>query len=352
MEKILLIEDNAEIRENMAEILDLAGYQVLTADNGKEGAALAIKEKPDLILCDIMMPVLDGYGVLHMVQKNNDLQGVPFIFLTAKSERNEIRRGMELGADDYITKPFDGTEVLNAIEIRLKKAAQLRQSLPANLQGVNELIEISCGKDYLETLKEGRNTDRYKKKQVIYSEGNHPSRLFYIQRGKVKIYKRNEDGKELIVGLYNAGDFLGYIPLMEGKTYRETAEALEDTELAIIPRAEFEELLGSNPSVMKRFIGILARDIDDKEEKLLAIAYNSLRKKVADTLVTLYKKYNPGNEPDFRIDLSRENLAAIAGVAKESLIRMLSELKDEKLIGLEGSKIRIVDYAKLEKMYN
>jgi len=336
----------------MAEILELAGYEVRTAENGKEGVSAALTEKPDLILCDIMMPVLDGYGVLHMVQKNNDLQGIPFIFLTAKSERNEIRKGMELGADDYITKPFDGTELLNAIEIRLKKAEQLKQSLPVNLQGVNELISIASGKDHLETLKEDRNINRYKKKQVIYTEGNHPSRLFYIQKGKVKTYKRNDDGKELIVGLYNEGDFLGYTSLMEGKTYRDTAEAMEDTELAIIPRSEFEELLGSNPAVMKKFIGILARNINDKEEQLLAIAYNSLRKKVADTLITLHRKYNQKDDAAFQIDLSRENLAAIAGVAKESLIRMLSELKDEKLIALDGSKIKILDYSKLENMYN
>lgn len=352
MNKILLIEDNPEIRENMAEILDLAGYEVYTAENGKEGVATAIREKPDLILCDIMMPVLDGYGVLHMIQKNAELQNTPFIFLTAKSERTEIRKGMELGADDYITKPFDGTELLKAIEIRLKKAEQLRQSFPVSLLGINELIGISSGKDYLEALKEGRSTNRYKKKQVIYTEGNHPSRLFYVQKGKVKTYKRNEDGKELIIGLYSEGDFLGYIPLMEGKTYRETAEALDDTELAIIPRSEFEELLGSNPAVMKKFIGILARNLDDKEEQLLAIAYNSLRKKVADTLITLCKKYNPKNDTDFQIDLSRENLAAIAGVAKESLIRMLSELKEEKLISLEGSKIRILNYSKLINMFN
>ena len=104
--------------------------------------------------------------------------------------------------------------------------------------------------------------------------------------------------------------------------------------------------------MMRKFIGILARNIDDKEEQLLAIAYNSLRKKVADTLIVLQRKYNPKNDADFYIDLSRENLAAIAGVAKESLIRMLSELKDEKLVALEGSKIRILNYSKLEKMYN
>jgi CRP-like cAMP-binding protein/CheY-like chemotaxis protein len=352
MKKLLLIEDNLEIRENMAEIMELAGYTVFKAENGKIGVETALKEKPDLILCDIMMPVLDGYGVLHLVQKHKDLQGVPFIFLTAKSERTEIRKGMEMGADDYITKPFDGTELLNAIAVRLKKAEQLKQALPVNIQGMNELISITAGKDYLEELKEGRSINHYKKKQLIYSEGNHPSRLFYIQKGKVKTYRRNEDGKELIVGLYNEGDFLGYMPLLEGRTYKETAEALDETELAIIPRAEFEELLGSNPSVMRKFIGILARNIDEKEEQLLAIAYNSLRKKVADTLVTLYRKYNPGREDSFTIDLSRENLAAIAGVAKESLIRMLSELKDERLIGLDGSRIRILNYSGLENMYN
>ncbi|MCD2422143.1 response regulator [Niabella pedocola] len=352
MTKILLIEDNPEIRENMTEILELAGYEVFTAPNGKEGIDTAIRKQPNLILCDIMMPVLDGYGVLHMVQKLPQLQSVPFIFLTAKSERNEIRKGMESGADDYITKPFDSIELLNAIEMRLKKAELLKQSFQGNLEGVNALISVNYGKDYLEELRKDRNINRYKKKQLIYSEGNHPSRVYYIQKGKVKAFKRNDDGKELIVGLYAAGDFLGYLPLMEGRTYRETAEAMEDVEVSIIPRAEFEELIGSNPVVMKKFMGILARNVDEKAEQLLAVAYNSLRKKVADTLVTLNRKYNKDQDEGFHIDLSRENLAAIAGVAKESLIRMLSELKDEHLINLEGRKIRILNYAKLEDMFN
>lgn len=352
MQKILLIEDNAEIRENMSEILELAGYEVFTAENGKIGVTIALEEKPDLIICDIMMPVLDGYGVLHMLHKNDALQYTPFIFLTAKSERSEIRKGMEMGADDYITKPFDGTELLNAVESRLKKAALLKQQFEGNLEGINNLISISAGKDYLDELRKDRSVNKYKKKQVIYSEGNHPSRLYYIISGKVKAYKRNDDGKELITGLYNEGDFLGYMALLENRIYRETTEALEDTELAIIPRSEFEELLGSNPEVMKKFIGILAHHINEKEEQLLGIAYNSLRKKVADTLVTLHRKYNAAEEAAFHIDLSRENLAAIAGVAKESLIRTLSEFKDEQLVALQGSQIRILDLKKLENMFN
>lgn len=352
MQKILLIEDNSEIRENMAEILDLAGYMVTTAENGKDGVAAAIADKPDLIICDIMMPVLDGYGVLHMLQKNIDLQNVPFIFLTAKSERGEVRKGMEMGADDYITKPFDGTELLHAIETRLKKAEQLKKQFGNNMDGVQELIEISSGKDYLSELKEDRSTNHYKKKQLIYSEGNHPSRLFYITSGKVKAYKRNDDGKELITGLFNTGDFLGFLPLIEGGIYKDTTEALEETELAIIPRGEFEALLASNPVVMKKVISILASNVREKEDQLLALAYNSLRKKVADTLVTLYRKYNTAQSDTFYIDLSRENLASIAGVAKESLIRMLSELKDEQLIMMEGTRIKVLNFTKLERMYN
>ncbi|KAA5536185.1 response regulator [Taibaiella lutea] len=352
MQKVLIIEDNAEIRENMAEILDLAGYEVSTAGNGKEGVAIAKKLVPDLIICDIMMPVLDGYGVLHMLQENQSLQNIPFIFLTAKSERSEVRKGMELGADDYIIKPFDGTDLLNAVARRLKKAAALKKQLSDTMDGVHQLIELSFDKDYLSELKEGRNTNNHKRKQLIYAEGNHPSMLFYILKGKVKTYKRNEEGKELIVGLYNKGDFLGYMALLEGDIYRQSAEALEDTELAVIPRSEFDDLIEKNPEIMKKFIGILARNINDKEEQLLAIAYNSLRKKVADTLIVLQRKYNSEKEEDYTIDLSRDTLAAIAGVAKESLIRMLGELKDENLISIESSRIKIINLRILEEMYN
>ena len=121
MKKILLIEYNKDIRENTAEILTLANYNVLTAANGKKGVEIALKEMPDIIVCDIMMPVLDGYGVLHLLSKNTETANIPFIFLTAKADQIDFRKGMEMGADDYITKPFDDVQLLNAIEVRLKK---------------------------------------------------------------------------------------------------------------------------------------------------------------------------------------------------------------------------------------
>lgn len=351
MKKILIIEDNNEIRENTAEILELANYRVFTAENGKVGIETAIKELPDLIICDIMMPVLDGYGVLHMLHKNASLQNTPFIFLSAKAERSDVRKGMEMGADDYISKPFSGTELLNAVESRLKKADLLKQELAPDLDGLDKLIKTSSGKDMLKSLSEGRNTSNFKKKQLIYSEGHHPANLFYITKGKVKTFKTNDDGKDLVIGLHSAGDFLGYLSLIEATTYKESAEAIEETEVALIPKRDFEDLMNTNREVMLKFIRMLAKNITDKEQQLLGLAYNSLRKKVAEALIALQRKYK-GAEEQFRIDISRENLAAIAGTATESLIRTLSDFRTEKLIDITDGKITLINDAKLEKMFN
>lgn len=352
MKKILLIEDNDDIRENTAEILELANYKVSTAENGKVGVELALKEKPDLIICDIMMPVLDGYGVLHLIHQNPEIKNTPFIFLTAKTERSDIRKGMALGADDYITKPFEGTELLDAVESRFRKADLIKQEISQGLSGFDQLMNAAGGKDLLKSFKEGRNVNKYKKKQIIYTEGNRPSRLFYIQRGKVKIYKANENGKELVVGLFTTGDFFGYIALLEGSVYKETAEAIEETEVAVIPKEDFEELMNSNKEVVKSFMKLLARNVTDKESQLIGLAYNSLRKKVADALLLLKKKFEPANGEKFSIDISRENLATIAGTATESLIRTLSDFKTEKLIDIHEGVINILDEKKLSEMFN
>ena len=350
MKKILLIEDNDEIRENTAEILELSNYKVITAENGKRGVELAMGNKPDLIVCDIMMPVLDGYGVLMTLQKNTDTQNIPFIFLTAKAERNDFRKGMELGADDYITKPFEGSELLNAIESRLRKTDLLKQELQTGVEGVDQLL-FASGRESLKSLTEGRNIIKYKKKQQVYSEGNRPTRLFYVQKGKIKTFKTNEYGKELVIGLYNQGDFLGYTALLEGTAYHETAEALEDTELAVIPREDFEQLIYSNKEIAQKFIKLLVKNVSEKENQLLGIAYNSLRKKVAEALVTLKTKFKGSNE-NFSIDISRENLASIAGTATESLIRTLTDFRSEKIIDIVDGNIKILNEKKLENLMN
>lgn len=352
MKKILLIEDNPEIRDNTSEILELAGYKVLSAENGKIGIEVAMANAPDLIICDIMMPILDGYGVLHVLQKNEALQQIPFIFLSAKSERSDMRKGMEMGADDYIPKPFTETELLSAIESRLKKSELLQKEISGGLDGWSQLVGRITGKDPLMALKEDRNINKYKKKQVIYSEGNHPSRLFYILKGKVKTFKSNDDGKELTIGLFNEGDFIGYVPLIQNETYKETAEALEETELAVIPRNDFEELLNSNKEVTQKMIRLLAKNVAEKENQLLGLAYNSLRKRVAEALIVLKKKYKAPDNDIFSIHISREDLANIAATATESLIRTLSDFRSEKLIDIKNGDIIVLNEKKLEQMLN
>ncbi len=352
MKELLLIEDNNEIRENTAELLELAGYKVQTAENGKAGVEMALKNKPDLIICDIMMPVLDGYGVLHLVNKNETLQHIPFIFLTAKSERGDFRKGMEMGADDYITKPFTELELLTAVESRMKKTDLLKKEYEANAEGMQQMLNEFGGKDALKDLTADRNSNHYKKKQVIYTEGNHPARLYFIQKGKVKTFKTNEDGKELTISLYNEGDFLGYTALLEGTVYKETAEAIDDAEIAIIPREDFEYLINNNKEVTQKFIQLLAKNVTEKEQQLLGLAYNSLRKRVADALLTLQKKYQKQNEDKFSMYISREDLANIAGTATESLIRTLSDFKSEKLIEIKEGNIVVLDEKRLQLMLN
>jgi CRP-like cAMP-binding protein/AmiR/NasT family two-component response regulator len=351
MKKVLFIEDNTEIRENMAEILELSGYQAITAPDGRKGVTMALETKPDIIVCDIMMPELDGYGVIHMLQKNPSTQNIPFIFLTAKAERAEIRKGMELGADDYLTKPFNGTELLNAIESRLKKSEALKQHISPGLEGLTTLLNAT-GQDLVKNLAESAEIASYKKRQNIYHEGGQPYRLYYVQEGKVKTFKTNDDGKELITGLFGAGDFFGHIAILEGKPYRENAEAMEDAELAIVPKEQFETLVSSNPAILRKFIGLLANNVTEKEEQLLGLAYNSLRKKVANALVALHDKYKPADGKEFSIDISRDNLSTIAGTAKESLIRTLGDFKDEKLIDVKSGVITVLQPQKLRNLVN
>jgi DNA-binding NarL/FixJ family response regulator len=124
MKKILVIEDEPEMRRNITTLLRYHAYEPIAAENGRVGVEAARRVKPDLILCDVMMPELDGYGVLQALHSDPALAQIPFIFLTAKGEKDDFRSGMDLGADDYLTKPFGNADLVRAIETRLRRAEQ------------------------------------------------------------------------------------------------------------------------------------------------------------------------------------------------------------------------------------
>jgi CRP-like cAMP-binding protein/CheY-like chemotaxis protein len=352
MKKILLIEDNKDVRENTAEILTLAQYNVITAKNGKEGVELVQSEKPDLIICDIMMPVLDGHGVLHMLSKNEETSSIPFIFLTAKAERNDFRKGMEMGADDYLTKPFDDVELLNAIESRLKKNDILRKEFAKNFAGFSEFMNEAKGIESLNKLSENRDLRVYKKKEDIYLEGTYAKGIYFVNKGKIKSYQTNEFGKELITDLHKEGDFFGYLPLLQDEKYSSSASALEDSEIFMIPKDDFFSLIFKNAEVSRRFIEILSNSIRENEKQLVKLAYNSVRKRVAEALVKLSDKYKKEGDQTFSMNVSREDLANLVGTATETVIRTLSDFKDEKFVEVSGGTITILNYDKLSKMRN
>ena len=347
--KVLIIEDNDDIRENVIEILELAGYTVSGASNGKTGVEFAFKDIPDIILCDIMMPEMDGYGVLYMLSKNPETIAVPFIFLTAKAEHFDRRKGMEMGADDYLTKPFDDMELLNAIESRLKKKEGQQAFYSKSLDRLNSLVAKKDGLAALKKIIEERKVRSFKKGQVIYYEGDKGNGLYLVISGKVKTIKLAEDGRELMTGIYSADDYLGINAMLSNEEYTDTATALEDSLLCLIPKEQLEQLLNLYPEVAREFIKLLANDIREKEEQLLQMAYHSVRKKMAQALLRLHRQ--PGSKDD-SFKIAREDLAAMAAMATETVSRTLSDFKEEGLIEKTGSTITIIDLARLTKMKN
>lgn len=351
MKKILIIEDNLEVRENTAEILELANYAVLTADNGKTGVELALGEMPDLIVCDIMMPVLDGYGVFHLLSKHEETATIPFIFLTAKSEKADLRKGMEMGADDYIMKPFDGIELLNAIEMRLKKKALLKRAYTGD-KALQHFLEDVKQAGTVKLTSDEREIFSYNRKVNVYTEGQRAKAVYYVVSGKIKISKTNEDAKELITSIHGPGEYFGYITILEDVSYTEQAQALEDSTLMLIPREDFIQLVSSDMQIAQTFIKIITQHIVEKEESLLQLAYSSLRKKVAQGLIQLQDKYKSGNDEQPVLNLTRENMARSVGIATESLIRTLGDFKDEKLIDIQTGKVTIINEKKLRALPN
>lgn len=342
MDKVVVIEDNHEMRENIQEILELADYTVVTAKNGKEGVDIVKRERPDLIICDIMMPELDGYGVLYYLSKSNETSNIPFIFLSAKAEKSDFRKGMNLGADDYISKPFEEMDLLSAVESRIRKNKRFKEleNTSNKWDGFKSAVQDTSG---LEFLLKSSTIRPFVKKEVIYSEGDTPKFLFHVEKGHVRNYKMTKEGKELVTEIYAPGDFFGYTELFNNQSFTEFSVAMEDAEITVIPKQDFERLLFSDKDVSASFIRLLAGNVLDREKSLLNLAYNTVRKRVAEALVKLYDKYAHEHQHTLEIVVSRDELASIVGTATESVIRILSEFKNDGIILSKGSTITILN---------
>ena len=287
-----------------------------------------------------------------MLSKNSETATIPFIFLTAKAERSELRKGMDMGADDYLTKPFDSTDLLSAIESRLRKSEITKTEYAKSKEGLNEFLDGAKEFEDLKKLSEENEVRTLKKKDSIYFEGNYPKGIFFINKGKIKTFRSNDQGKEFITALYKEGDFFGYLALLEESKYSDSASALEDAEVCMIPKEQFYTLIYKNAEISRKFIKMISDNLEEKEEQLLQLAYNSVRKRVAEALVTLCKRYQKEGDKNFSMNMPREDLANLAGTATETTIRTLSDFKDEGLIEIKGSTIVVREYEKLAKMKN
>ena len=346
MEKvILLIEDDLVLAENTKELLELSGYIVITSHDGKSGFQKAFKEEPDLIISDIMMPQWDGYQVYEALQQHHKTSKIPFIFLSAMSNLCDIRKGMNMGADDYIPKPFDDRDLIIAVEKRLEKknSHQKIKTEPSKIVQRDQLQEL---KNFFRTYGEQLEAE---KDEEIFLQGRSASSVYLLEYGLVKTFELDEWGKELITDISQKGDFLGFYSFKAQNVLPESATALERSILFRISHRDFVAMLKQNQELTLEFAELLSNHLITLKTHLLEMAYGSVLKKTASTLLEFVKKSNSSLQPLLKV--SRGDMASVAGISTESFIRSLSSLKADGIIDIIGRNIRILDLQKLRNIH-
>jgi CRP-like cAMP-binding protein/ActR/RegA family two-component response regulator len=346
--RILVIEDNVDLCQNIASILKLGRYDVLISNTGKLGIELAQKNLPDLILCDIVVPELDGYSVLRLLGNDPATTNIPFIFLTSKTELRDFRKGMNLGADDYITKPFDGDELLTVIELRIRKNELIKTTFPNTINDIDDFFNKVKQSPETQKLSDHPRPRIYKKNEFVFVEGEQLKYAYFITNGLVKTFKATNDGKELITGFHRRGNFFGFVAVLEGKPNNESAIVLKEAQIYMIPQQDFLTLIYANKEIARKFMSMLASNLYDAENKLLELAYLSVRQRVAAVLIKLNNQSDFTNK-DQSIILARKDISSLVGTTTESLNRTIVDFKNEGLIEVHD-RLRIVEPSKLEKM--
>ncbi len=346
MVTILVIEDDICLRENIQEILELAGYSVLTAENGQNGIKLALSKRIDLILCDIIMPILDGYSVLRELSSVPKTQKIPFIFLTSKSNLKEIRVGMNMGADDYIVKPFEEKELLDSLRRRLEKFDLLQKD--NSIQIEKEISEIHNIHNLMEYFLENGEEVSLSKNEILFPENQLARYVYFLKNGIIKTFNTQEFGKEFITGIYRNESFLGLYSFKDIISYPEGALAIETSKLYRLPSGFVQKTFKFNPQLTMQWVEELSEEVIYLKNHLLQTAYSSVLKKTANTLLDFSEKMNFKKHELKKI--SRGDLASVAGISKESFIRSLSALKNEGLINVEGRNIEILNMNELKRI--
>ncbi len=351
MEKILIIEDNLEIRENFAEILELEGYTVFTASNGRLGAEKAFAEKPDLIFCDIMMPELDGYGVLYLLAKNKETMNIPFIYLSSRSEKDDIQKGFGLGATGYIIKPFSGNEVLAAVDKALAKRNITSTFSKKNIyEQIIELIGYVNSNFSASLTLENIAKKKLQRGEILFSEMDIPQAAYFIIKGKIKSYLINNSGNEFITNRHETDEFLGYNAILENTKHKDNAVAEEETELLVIPQEIFLQLIHSAQEISRQFIKLLSGNNHNKEEKITSLVYFSLKRMLIESLLEEQIETEVSDDENSGVDLMKRKNYHKLNYSSENVFNILNDLQKEKMINIKNGKIIILEERQLKRL--
>ncbi len=192
----------------------------------------------------------------------------------------------------------------------------------------------------------------YKAGQVIFHEKTMPFGLFCINTGKIKLHKMGSDGKEQIVRMVKPGDFIGYRALMSNTPYSASATALEECTVCTIPKPAFFNLLKENDAISEGLMNLLCRNLEESEKRLTSMAYKPVRERLAEALLMIKNTYDKDEQEHFTISMTRDDLASLVGTAKETVIRLLSEMKSEGIVATDGRKIIIMNAPELVRISN
>ncbi|TDQ76385.1 response regulator [Sphingobacterium yanglingense] len=344
MKNILIIENDPDLLGKYSDILRNSGYEVTAALNSKLGINLAISKLPSLILCNTVLSDIDGFGVLSVLSRNPSTTKIPFVFLNALSTPDIVKKGIACGADDFVTKPFQGGQLVRSVEARINKnknqtslpISEVDNIHPHNGKGLEKLIDLisQCKIRHI------------KKKQMLYYESDHSQWLYLLIEGCIKTLKLTDDGRQMITGLYKPKSFIGLDTLLLDDPWLESAEATQNSSLYFISKSAIIDLLNEHVELNQHFIKILSANLHEKEDQLIELAYESVRKRLAQVLVRLNKDAVPIDQ----LDICRDELAGLAGIAIETVSRILTDFKERGLIERNGSQIQIIDLYGLIKM--
>ena len=209
-----------------------------------------------------------------------------------------------------------------------------------------------CRLDELSDLSLNKSCTTYKSGQTIFHERNMPSGLYCVNGGKIKLHKMGSDGKEQIIRLVKPGDFIGYRALMSDTPYAASATVLEEATICYVPKQSFFGILKDNENVSDGLMKLLCKNLEESEKRLTEMAYKPVRERLAEALLMIKNTYDDEDSEEYTINMTREDLANLVGTAKETVIRLLSELKKDEVVRTEGRKITIMDKDALVRISN